>query len=521
MLYYAEYREGIGTAELVCDTSKDLKRQGSIGFAIKGSSVSRFASTKVPGERGHVSVPFTVECDTQMPSAKYIGQGMISVHFPRQTVTALLLSISGKARGHLNNAQEFVSWAATNDGFPYTLQCAFCKKRLSRERSMVQRAFPLPSEEFREMASDLFCHGSSITAQRVMAGNLVPRQEECLLSESLIVFRLSSLLQENLLLENVDQQHCAAAPNTEADSQAHAEDTPSASTVSASQTLISSQNTPSVNQGTLTEATDTPSDPPSTSDRDTPTVVLHTSSSSPHSNRYNVKCTRCFSLIGQGRVFDQSATELHSTQGEAVTSITFKWENVTLQTKGFAPIGGKVCPMMGREQLETNFMHKLTALSGSSGRYRFLLKDSAGFVYACIWHINSKVRIATNALSASGSAFEDYSRQSVSGQGLDAAPVCKSDAITDSDNVAGDDGLNVKCFRAMKVLYKSCLRDTEGHGVSTAASWELDGSVTDMVFSLVECLQMLLVLEENNLSLPSAMRVANTFNIAYFKYSTP
>ena len=521
MLYYAEYREGIGTAELVCDTSEDLKRQGSIGFAIEASPVTRFASSKVAGERRHVSVPFAVECGTQMPSAKDIGQGMISVRFPRQTITALPLSISGEARGnHLNNAQEFVSWAATNDGFPYTLQCAFCKKRLSRERSIVQRALPLPSEEFREMVSDLFCHGSSSAAQRVMAGDLVPRQEECLLSESLIVFRLSSLLQESMLLENVDQQHCEAASNSEEDSQANAEKIPSTSTISDSQTPISPQNTPSVNQGTLTESTDAPSDPHSTSDRDTPTMAVRASSSSPHSNCYSVKCTRCFSLIGQGRVFGQSTTELHSTQDEAVTSITFKWESVTLQTKGFAPIGGKVCPMMGREQLEANFMHKLTALSGSSGRYRFLLKDPAGFVYACVWHINSNVRIATNALSTGGSAFEDYSGQSVGGQGLDAAPVSRSDTITDSDNVAGD-GLNVKCFRAMKVLYKSCLRDTEGHGISTAASWELDGSVTDMVFSLVECLQVLLVLEENNRSLPPAMRVANTFNIAYFKYSNP
>ena len=513
MLYYAEYREGIGTAELVCDTSEDLKRQGSIGFAIEASPVTRFASSEEAGVQRHVSVPFAVECGTQMPSAKDIGQGMISVRFSRQTVTALPLSISGEAHGHLNSAQEFVSWAATNDGFPYTLQCAFCKKRLSRERSIVQRALPLPSEEFREMASDLFCHGSSSAAQRVMAGDLVPRQEECLLSESLIVFRLSSLLQESLLLENVDQQHCEAASNSE-------EDTSSTSTVSASQTLNSPQNTPSVNQGILTETMGTPSNPPSTSDRDTPTMALRASSSSPHSNHYNVKCTRCFTQIGQGRVFGQSATELHSTQDEAVTSITFKWENVTLRTKGFAPIGGKVCPMMGREQLEATFMHKLTALSGSSGRYRFLLKDPAGLAYACIWHINSNACIATNALSTSGSAFEDYSGQSVGGQGLDAARVCRSDSITDSDNVAGD-GLNVKCFRAMKVMYKSCLRDTEGHGLSTAASWELDSSVTDMVFSLVECLQVLLVLEENNRSLPPAMRAANTFNIAYFKYITP
>lgn len=513
MLYYAEFREGIGTAELVCDTSQALKRQGSTSFTIRGSSVCPFAGSKVEGEREHGSLPFAVDCNTQLPSAKDVGQGRISVHFPRQAVTALPL-ICGEAR-ECSSAQEFVSWAATNEVIPYTLQCAFCKKGLSRERSVVQRAFPLPSEEFREMASDLFCHGSSNTAQRFIAGDLVPGEEECLLSESVIVFRLSSLLQESLILEEVGQED-VVAPNSETHSQGPGQDTQRTNTT-ASETPSSLQNGTGTSQDTPTESTVTPPGPPSTN-RDTASMAVHTSSCSPGSSRFNVKCVRCFSQVGQGRTYGHNATDM---QEELVTSVTFKWENVTLQTKGFHPIGGKVCPMLGRAQLETDFMHRLTALAASSGRYRFLLKDPTGDVYACIWHINSNVCIATNA-SAGGSAFEGYCGQGVGRQGHDdAAAVCEINSNGTADSAIAGDGLSIKCFRAMKLLYKSCLGDSEWSGVSTAASWRLDGSVADMVLPMVECLQVLLVLEENNLSLPPPMRVANTFNIAYFKYNTP
>ena len=533
MLYYAEYREGIGTAELVCDTSQ-VVTQGSTGFAIKDSSVAPFASSKAISERehGYASLPFAIDCNTQMPSAKDAGQGRVSVHFPRQTVRALPLSC-GEARRH-SSTEEFVSWAAANEAFPYKLQCAFCRKRLSRERSIVQRAFPLPSEEFKEMAADLFCHGSSNAAQRFMAGELVPRKEECLLSESLIVFRLSSLLQESLLLEEVDQH--LQTPSSETDSQAPTQDPLRTNVVSPSQTPANPQDTPSMNlddplettakpQGTPstteTTPTETPAalpDPPSTN-KETISMIPSALSDTPSSKQYNVRCTRCFNQIGRAQVFGHVATDRESRKDEPVTSVTMKWENVTLQTKGFHPIGGKVCPVLERLELEADFMHKLTTLVGSSGRYRFLLKDPAGNVHACIWHMNSNVCISTNALSTGGLAFEGYSGQGVGMRGSDIAPVCGHDGVT--DNGVKGDGLNAKCFRAMKLLYKSCLREAEAGGMSTAASWELDGSVADMVFSLVECLQVLLVLEENNLSLPPAMRVANTFNIAYFKYNTP
>ena len=518
MLYYAEYREGIGTAELVCDISPVATR-GSTGFSVRESSVCPLSV--IAGEPIQASLPFSVDCNAQKPSAKDVGQGMVSVHFPRQTVAALPLSC-GAGRGH-SGRKEFVSWAAAKEAFPYTLQCAFCQKTLSREHSKVQRAFPLPSEEFRGMVPELFCHGKSSAAQRFMAEELVPREEECLLSESSIVFRLSSLLQESLLLEE-DVQHTNTPvagtqdcprnnPQTNKDTLSHTpvnvQDTANADMGSPSD-LVEPKGAHSVERDSPPESPGTPPDTPST-DKEPPPDPPSASPNSTHSShKCQVRCKRCFSHLGQGKTFNPTDVTLK----EPVTSITFKWENVTLQTKGFHPIGGEVCPVLERAELETYFAHTLTALAGSSGMYRFLLKDPAGHVYACIWHINSNVHIATNALSTGRPAFECYSSQAVhvGRQGSDTPCV-------GVNKVAGGT-LNVECFRAMKLLYKSCLKDAEGSGISTAASWELDGSVTDMVLPLMDCLQVLLVLEENNLSLPPTMRVANTFNIAYFKCNT-
>lgn len=545
MLYYAEYREGIGTAELICDISQ-VDTQGPTWFAVRGSSVAPLAPSLIAKEPKQTSLSFSVDCNTQMPSAKDVGQGMVSVHFPRQTVTAMPLSY-GAARGH-SNRKEFVSWAAASEAFPYTLQCAFCQNTVSRERSIAQRTFPLPSEEFRGMVSELFCHGSSSAAQRFMAEELVPREEECLLSESCIVFRLTSLLQESLLLEEEVQQHFDST-NPATNTPAHPEYNPGTNTDTLSETPVEPQDTHSADRDSPSETPaepedarsmdrdtppETPGTPPDTlsTNKETPSETPGTppdtlstnkeppseapsasSNSSPSKHKYNVRCSRCFSHLGQGRALNPSPTDC--SQEEPVTSVTFQWENVTLQTKGFHPVGGKVCPVLERVELETDFAHKLTALAGSSGMYRFLLKDPTGRVYACIWHINSNVHIATNALSASRSAFEGYSGWAFGKQGSDAVQACAS------DNDAAGDVPNTECFRAMKLLYKSCLKDAEESGTSTAASWEVDGSVTDMVFSLVDCLQVLLVLEENNLSLPPTMRIANTFNIAYFKCNTP
>ena len=183
-LYFAEYREGIGTGEAVIAIPECPKKSK---FNVKIEDDKLFCCNDDNSVSLRGNLPFKFRQNEQQKPRVSLSEGrFVCVRFPRQSITQLE-TVPTSTSERLSSVGDFISWSANRTNLPYSLRCSFCGHKLSKDNSMLDKVFPLPSEDFKDMAGDIFCHGHSMHIDRVISGEIVPKRDEFFLNESFVM----------------------------------------------------------------------------------------------------------------------------------------------------------------------------------------------------------------------------------------------------------------------------------------------------------------------------------------------
>lgn len=200
-LYFAEYREGIGTGEVYVALPESLQRSH---FKIKVED----STLKCLGEEDLLfsgKLPFKLLRGQGEPAVSVSEDGLVCIRFSRQSITPVEIASACPGIG-MTAVKDFISWSSERAHLPYTIKCSFCGHVLSKEGSVFSKLFPLPSDDFKEFSSDIFCHGQSMDVEHVVSGNLVPKSNECFLNETFVTVCQDALSPRCVLLSDADSE---------------------------------------------------------------------------------------------------------------------------------------------------------------------------------------------------------------------------------------------------------------------------------------------------------------------------
>ena len=204
-LYFAEYREGIGTGEAVIALPECPKKSR---FTVKIEDDKLFCCNEDKSVFLRGNLPFKFrQNEQQKPRVSLSESRFVYVRFPRQSITQL--ETAPTTTSEKLSSEDFIFWSANRTNLPYSLKCSFCGHKLSRDNSMVDKVFPLPSEDFKDMAGDIFCHGHSTHIDRVISGEIVPKRDEFFLNESFVMMCSDTLHPGHVLARNANSGHIA------------------------------------------------------------------------------------------------------------------------------------------------------------------------------------------------------------------------------------------------------------------------------------------------------------------------
>ena len=205
-LYFAEYREGIGTGEAVIAIPECPKKSK---FNVKIEDDKLFCCNDDNSVSLRGNLPFKFRQNEQQKPRVSLSEGrFVCVRFPRQSITQLE-TVPTSTSERLSSVGDFISWSANRTNLPYSLRCSFCGHKLSKDNSMLDKVFPLPSEDFKDMAGDIFCHGHSMHIDRVISGEIVPKRDEFFLNESFVMMCFDTLHPGHVLASNANSGHIA------------------------------------------------------------------------------------------------------------------------------------------------------------------------------------------------------------------------------------------------------------------------------------------------------------------------
>ncbi|XP_028612044.1 E3 ubiquitin-protein ligase E3D isoform X3 [Grammomys surdaster] len=172
--------------------------------------------------------------------------------------------------------------------------------------------------------------------------------------------------------------------------------------------------------------------------------------------------------------------------GETVSSETTKFymTEVIIQ-----PSEGSF-PNIPRSQFVQSVIAQcLVEISSAKSTFRFTIQGQDGKVYILLWVLNSDSLVIEPMRSSGCSSkfplLEDFSEAGSS-----------------------------SAWNAVKVLYQPCIK---GRNKELASSWEGDISVHPLTLPSATCLELLLILSRNNVSLPLSLRQMNSFQVAFLK----
>ncbi|XP_062510848.1 E3 ubiquitin-protein ligase E3D-like isoform X4 [Corticium candelabrum] len=124
--------------------------------------------------------------------------------------------------------------------------------------------------------------------------------------------------------------------------------------------------------------------------------------------------------------------------------------------------------------------------------HRFVLQGlpPESTVYACLWLMNSDVKLFTNC------CFTTIRH------------------LTDKRKSKRNNGES-RCFGVVKLLYK--LMCTDNASVRLGIQWQRDASCQSIVLPADGCLEIVVLLSTNCMTLPLSQRIANDFKVSYLR----